>query len=431
MRNSKYRSISSVLILCLLTLPLAAEKLPRVDPDKAGMSAERLERITTAMQQYIDQGKLPGLVTLVTRDGKIVYFKALGKLDVGRGVPMSTDAIFRIASQSKALTSVAIMILLEDGRLLLNDPVSKFIPEFKNSRVAVKGSDKDSQGYSTAPARREITIRDLLTHTSGISYGSGPAEELYKASGVHGWYFADQSIPIGDAIRKLAALPFDAHPGEKYIYGFSTDILGHVVEVISGKSLAEFTKERITDPLKMNDTHFYLPPEKLNRFTPVYGAKDGKLQLIDEAGKNDYVNGPRVSFSGGAGLLSTAEDYARFLQMLCNGGELEGIRLLSPKTVQLMTVNHVGNLFSENQGFGLGFWITEHLGRAGEPGSVGAFGWGGAYHTSYWVDPAERLVAVLMTQMLPAGNLDDHGKFRALVYQAITTSYQTQRVPGS
>jgi CubicO group peptidase (beta-lactamase class C family) len=431
MKNLKRTPISFVLILCLMVLPLAAQQLPRVDPDKAGMSAERLERITAVMQQYVDQGRLPGMVTLVARDAKIVYFRSFGKLDIEGGATMPTDAIFRIASQSKALTTVAVMILLEEGRLLLNDPVSRYIPEFKNSRVAVKPSEKESQGYSTVPARREITIRDLLTHTAGISYGSGPAEELYKAADLHGWYFADQQIPIGEAIRKLATLPFDAHPGERYIYGFNTDILGFVVEVISGMSLADFIKRRITEPLRMNDTHFYLPPEKLARFTPVYGIKEGKMQLVDEVGKNDYVNGPRVSYSGGAGLLSTAEDYARFLQMLCNGGELEGVRILSPKSVQLMTVNHVGNLFSENQGFGLGFWVTEHLGKAGEPGSVGAFGWGGAYHTSYWVDPAERLVAVLMTQMLPAGNLDDHGKFRALVYQAITTSYQAARVPGS
>jgi len=423
-RKMTRRLASILLVFCLFSSVLLGQKLPRTDPEKAGMSADRLARIGTVMQQYVDQARLGGVVMLLLRNGNVVYEKSLGKLDVEKGTPMPQDAIFRIASQSKALTSVSIMILMEEGRLVLGDPVSKFIPEFKNTRVAVKSDEKGAEGYVTVPAKREITIRDLLTHTAGISYGSGPAADLYKAAQLQGWNFTQKQMPIGESIKKLATLPFDAHPGEKYIYGYNTDILGYVVEVASGMSLADFVRTRITQPLKMVDTHFYLPPEKVSRFTPVYGLKNGKIELVEAADKNFYVSGPRMSYSGGAGLLATAEDYARFLQMMLNGGELEGARILSPKTVELMTVNHVGSLYSDRQGFGLGFWVTEHLGRTGEPGSVGAFGWGGAYHTVYWVDPAERLVAVFMTQMMPAGNLDDHGKFRALVYQAIRASYQ-------
>lgn len=412
-------------MLLALVVPSFAQKLARAKAETVGMSSERLERIRTLVESYAREGKIAGAVTLVARQGNVVHCESFGKLDPEANTPMPTDAIFRIASQSKALTSVAIMILYEEGKLLLGDPVSKFIPEFKNSRVAVRASEKDSQGYSTVPAKREITIRDLLTHTSGISYGTGPAEELYKAADVHGWYFADQAKPIGEAIKRLAGLPFDSQPGEKYIYGFNTDILGHVVEKASGMSLAAFIKTRITDPLKMVDTHFYLPPDKVNRFTPVYGStENGGIKLVQKAAENDYVKGPRVSYSGGAGLLATAEDYARFLQMLLNGGELEGVRILSPKTVQLMTVNHVGDLYANGDtGFGLGFWVIKDVGRAGEPGSVGAFGWGGAYYTTYWVDPVEKLVAVFMTQLLPS-KLDLHPKFRAAVYQAIVESYQ-------
>jgi CubicO group peptidase (beta-lactamase class C family) len=418
---------SFVLTLFLFPSLLLGQKLPRTDAAGAGMSPARLARIGTVMQQYVDQGKLAGVVMMVVRNGGVVYEKSVGTLDVEKGTPMPKDAIFRIASQSKALTSVSVMALMEEGKLLLNDPVSKFIPEFKNTRVAIKSEEKGAEGYVTVPARRQITIRDLLTHTAGISYGNGPAADQWAKAGLQGWNFTAKQVPIGESIKKLATLPFDAQPGEKFLYGYNTDILGYVVEVASGMSLADFIRTKITQPLKMVDTDFYLPKEKVSRFTPVYGLKDGKIELVEPADNNLYVNGPRVSYSGGAGLLATAEDYARFLQMLSNGGELEGARILSPKTVQLMTVNHVGSLYSDRLGFGLGFWVIEDLGRAGEPGSVGAFGWGGAYHTVYWVDPAERLVAVFMTQLMPAGNLDDQAKFRALVYQAITTSYQQHK----
>jgi CubicO group peptidase (beta-lactamase class C family) len=272
------------------------------------------------------------------------------------------------------------------------------------------------------PAKRPITIRDLLTHTAGIGYGAGPAEPQYKAANVYMWYFADKAEPIATTIDRLAGLPFDSQPGEKYVYGFNTDILGVVVEKASGMSLDEFLKTRVFQPLKMVDTSFYLPVDKRSRLAAVYSMVDGKIvRAPDEGmGQGAYVDGPRQSYSGGAGVLSTASDYARFLQMMVNGGELDGVRVLGPKTVELMTSNHVGTLFNEGRsGFGLGFEVIEHVGRAGVPGSVGLFSWGGAYHTDFWGDPKEQVVAVLMEQLLPSGNSDLHGKFRALVYQAI------------
>ncbi len=280
---------------------------------------------------------------------------------------------------------------------------------------------------SAVPAKRAITIRDLLTHTAGIGYGFGVAAEQWKAASIQHWYFADRNEPVAAVVERMAALPMDAQPGEKYVYGYNTDILGVVVEKVSGMTLADFLAKRITGPLGMVDTQFYLPPAQKQRLATVYAAKDGRIERAPDGmpGQGHYVEGPRIAFSGGAGLLSTARDYGRFLQMLLDGGELEGVRLLSPKTVELMTVNHVGTLFDERgpadagMGFGLGFDVVEDLGRNGRYGSEGAFGWGGAYHTTYWVDPHEKLVALLMTQLLPSGNSDLHGRFRTLVYQSI------------
>jgi CubicO group peptidase (beta-lactamase class C family) len=427
MRLKRMFCIGIVLSL-LLSLSCLGAKLPRVlKPEEVGLDASRLARLEKAMQQYVKEGRVAGLVTLIIREGKVAQLKSYGSLDLAKKTPMPADAIFRIASQSKAVTSVAAMVLLEEGKLLLSDSVSQYIPEFSKTRVAQKEAGKE--GYTVVPAKREITVRDLLTHTSGVSYGDGPAREEYLAAKIHGWFFADKSEPVGFWIRKLAELPFDAQPGEKYIYGYNTDILGHVVEKASGMSLAEFIKARITNPLGMVDTDFFLPEAKLGRLTPVYGVKEnGELELKDSPETSLYYKGPRACFSGGAGLLSTAEDYGRFLEMLRQGGALEGVRILGPKSIQLMTVNHAGPLFGD-QGFGLGFSITQDLGRSGDPGSVGAFGWGGAYHTTYWVDPAEKMVALLMTQLLPAGNSTLHTRFKAMVYQSIVKSNVTLPVP--
>jgi CubicO group peptidase (beta-lactamase class C family) len=331
---------------------------------------------------------------------------------------------------SKAVTSVAVMMLVEEGRIHLDDPVSRFIPSFARTTVVVPPPTGTSAAAmataaGTAPAARPITIRHLLTHTAGISYGSGnPFEAEYKAANVIGWYFADKDEPIATTIDRLAKLPMDAQPGDKYVYGFNTDILGVVVEKVSGQPLADFFRTRIFTPLKMTSTAFYVEPAQSDRLATVYSMPKagGSLTRAPEPGmgQGHYVNGPRTSFSGGAGLVSTASDYARFLQMLLNGGTLEGARVLGPKTVELMTSNHVGGLYANgNFGFGLGFEVTEHVGRSGRPGSVGEYGWGGAYHTKFWVDPVEKLVVVFMTQLLPASGSDAHATLRQLIYASI------------
>jgi len=425
MRRNKILKSLALLVLFALALPAFADKLPIARPETVGLSSARLARLSEVMQRYVDEGRLGGAVTLVARAGKVAHLQAFGQLDPATGAAMPTDAIFRIASQTKALTSVAVMILFEEGKLLLNDPVSKYIPEFKSTTVAVPDPSKKAPGYKIVPARRQITIRDLLTHSAGISYGDGPAKELYRAAGMQGWFLADRPEPVGVYIKKLAGLPFDAQPGEKFIYGYNTDILGYLVEVVSGMSLADFIEKRIAKPLDMKDTHFFLPEDKAGRLVALYGVgKSGKAEPVSDPKDVNYVQGPRRCYAGGAGLLSTTEDYARFLLMLQSGGEWGGVHVLGSKSVELMTVDHLGPLYtSPGNGFGLGFWVTKELGRTGEPGSVGAYGWGGAYHTTYWVDPAEKLVAVFMTQLLPATGSDAHAKFKALVYQSIVGSF--------
>ena len=424
MRRNKSLGILILAALFSSALSVFAAELPKARPETVGLSTERLARIGEVVQEYVDEGRLGGAVSLVARNGKVAYLQSFGRLDPASGAAMPTDAVFRIASQTKAVTSVAVMILFEEGKILLGDPVSKYIPEFEKTTVAVPDTAKKGPGYKIVPAKRPVTIRDLLTHTAGISYGEGPASDLYKAAGLQGWFLADRPEPVGAYIKKLAKLPFDAQPGEKWVYGYNTDILGYLVEVVSGLSLADFIRTRVTDPLGMVDTCFFLPEEKIGRLAAVYGiGQNGKAELVSDPRENAYVKGPRACYAGGAGLLATAEDYARFLLMLQSGGEWGGVHILSPKSVELMTVNHVGPLYG-SQGFGLGFWVTKELGQNGDPGSVGAFGWGGAYHTSYWVDPAEKLVAVFMTQLMPATGSDVHGKFKALVYQSIIDSYE-------
>jgi len=425
----RLRPILPVVLLLALAALLRAEAPPAATAESVGLSSERLERLRAGMQRYVDDGRVAGLVSYVTRGGRVVHHEAFGKADVEAARPMTKDAIFRIASQTKAITSVAVMMLVEEGRVGLADPVSRYVPAFATTTVAVPapaGAVAETP-VSAVAAKRPITIRDLLTHTAGIGYGFGVAAAQWKAAGIQHWYFADRTEPVASVVERMAALPMDAQPGEKYVYGYGTVILGVVVEKVSGLTLAEFFEKRITGPLGMADTRFYLDPAQKGRLTTVYAAKDGKLERAPDGmpGQGHYVDGPRVAFSGGAGLVSTARDYGRFLQMMLNGGVLDGVRLLSPKSVELMTVNHVGTLFAERgvadagKGFGLGFDVLLDLGRVGRLGSEGAFGWGGAYHTNYWVDPREKVVALVMTQLLPAGGSDLHGRFQTLVYQSI------------
>lgn len=401
---------------------MLAESVARAPEADAGLSAAGLEALSETIQGYVDREELGGAVALVARRGKVAYLESFGFRDREVGEALKKDDIFRIASQTKALVSVAVMMLQEQGALVIADPLYKYLPEFRATTVAVA---KAGGGYDVVPAKRPVTLRDLLTHSSGIGYGAGPAADRWQKAGIVGWYFADREEPIRDTVSRMASLPFDAQPGERMVYGYSTDILGVVVEEVSGMSLDEFLRSQILEPLGMNDTYFYLPREKADRLTVVYSAQEGGgLERASDAVQGAYVNGPRKSFSGGAGLLSTAGDYGRFLQMLLNGGELDGVRILSRKSVELMTTSHhdgTGSLFAgEGRGFGLGFWVVEDVGARGVPGSVGEYGWGGAYHSTYWVDPAEEMLVVYITQLLPALGLDDQAYLRAMVYGAIT-----------
>jgi len=421
-RASQFRSFALVCLFAIAAGNVAlAASLERASPRSVGFSPERLERLSSALKAYVDDGQLAGSVTLVARRGKVAYFEAFGSRDREANAPMRTDAIFRIASQTKAIVSVAAMTLVEEGELQLTDPVGKYLPEFQTTTVA---QAREGGGYDVVKAHRPITVRDLLTHTSGYGYGNGLGEDLWAAAGQQGYYFADRDEPIRESVRRIASLPAHAQPGERWIYGYNTDILGALLEVVAGQPLDRVLRERVLDPLGMTDTEFYLSPGKRDRLTAVYSRVDDGVERAptpgNAVGQGHFVEGPRKSFSGGAGLLSTATDYARFLQMLLNGGELDGRRILSRKSVELMTVSHLGNVaYNSGQGFGLGFYVVEDVGARGSFGSEGEFGWGGAYHTTYWVDPHEQLVVVHLTQLVPAGNVDDQNKVRTLIYQAI------------
>jgi CubicO group peptidase (beta-lactamase class C family) len=386
-----------------------------------GVSGARLARIDSLLDGAVADSSITGAVALVLRDGKVLYQRAVGFADRESNRRMTPDAIFRIASQTKALTSIAIMSLVEQGKLSLNDRVSRYLPTFAKSTVLSDGAT------AALPAMREITIRDLLTHTAGISYGTDArVAELYRAKELGpaagwGWYTADKSEPTCTTMDRLGTLPFVQQPGAAFVYGYNTDILGCVVERVSGMSLEAFFRTRITGPLRMNDTHFFLPDTKRARFTAVYMSDSLRhsVRAPDGArGQGHYVEGPRVSFSGGAGLVSTASDYARLLQMLLNGGELDGVRILAPRTVDVMTANQRGTLYAtDGRGFGLGFATVDRLGADGFK-SVGSFGWGGAYGSEYSVDPKERLVLVYMMQQLP-NTSNVATRFVNLVYQAL------------
>ena len=392
------------------------------DPAALGFDPARLSRLDAVIQDYVDRGQVAGGVMFIARDAQTVRLRPYGLADIEHAQPMATDTIFRIASMSKAVTTTAVMMLYEEGKLLLHDPVAKYLPAFKNSVVAVAAPADAPAGtkFVTVPVKRPIQIRDLLTHTAGLTYGDGLAVDLYKQANLHGWYFANHDESIATAIDRLAALPLHGQPGESFQYGFSTDVLGRLVEVVSGQPLDRYFAEHIFGPLKMADSCFFLPPEKSPRLANVYGLEGGKLVLKETAATGDYANGPRKCFSGGAGLLSTAGDYARLLQMLLNGGELDGVRLLSPKTVELMHANHTGTKYAADTGaFGLGFWVMQDIGFYGELGTPGAYGWGSAYYPQYLVDPKERLVALFMTQLKPAGGLDLMAKIKVLTYQSL------------
>jgi CubicO group peptidase (beta-lactamase class C family) len=417
-------SIATIALLAAAS-PVAAQPARASAPRGShGFSAERLARVDRFLQQYVDSNRIGGAVALVIRDGQVAYQKSVGWIDQAARRPMTADAIFRIASQSKAITSTAVLILVEEGKIALTDPVSRFIPAYAHTTVA---SRADS-GQTVVPARREITIQDLLTHTAGISYGGERwIADQYAAKGLgpaagNGWYTADKTEPVCETMERLASLPFVAQPGESFVYGYNTDILGCVVERASGVPLDEFVRTRITGPLGMTDTYFFLPPAKATRLVTLYmNDSTGRSVRAPEGsrGQGHYVEGPRRSFSGGAGIVSTARDYARFLSMILARGEIDGVRILSPRSVDLMTSNQIPAIYSQSgRGFGLGFETVERIGADGYY-SVGSFGWGGAYGSSYMVDPAERMIVVFMINQMP-NRTDVASKFPTLVYQALT-----------
>jgi len=411
--------------LALLLFPAFAFPQAGMTAEKRALtvSSERLTRIDRVLQQYIDQNKIAGAVALVLRDGKPIYERALGLSDKEAHRPMSADTLFRIASQTKAITSTAVLALYEEGKIGLDEPVSHFIPTFAKTTVAVR----DASGVKIVPAKRAITIRDLLTHTAGISYGTETqVADLYAAKGLGpaagtGFYTADKDESICVTMEQLGTLPFVSQPGEAFVYGYNTDILGCVVEKASGMPLDEFIRTRIAGPLGMKDTRFFVPPAERDRLATLYASgSDGTIVRAPEGskGQGHYVDGPRKSFAGGAGLTSTAHDYARFLEMIRNGGALDGVRILGTRTAALMTTNQSGTLHSTaGLGFGFGFETVDRYGASGMAG-MGAFGWGGAYGTTYQVDPESHLVIVLMIQLMP--NMTDiQAKFSTAVYQSL------------
>ncbi len=384
-------------------------------------------RIDTMLNGWVTRGRTNGVVALIVRNGKIVYQKAFGYDDGEKTKPWRTDDIFRIASQTKAITSVAIMMLYEEGKFLLDDPLSRYIPEFAKQQVLDKFNAADST-YTTVPAKSEVTIRQLLTHTSGISYaqiGTREANAIYGKAGVTAGIGTGKDHNLATDMKKVGKLPLMHQPGEKFTYGLNTDILGYLVEVLSGMSLDQFFKTRIFDPLGMKDTYFYLPASKRNRLVSIYQevnrtiSKAPAMFNFNGLVNADYPASDGTYYSGGGGLSSTALDYAVFLQMLLNGGEYNGKRLLSRNTVRMMTMNQIGDINYGVNKFGLGFGITTEKGSGLLPTPEGVFEWGGAFATTYWADPKEKLIGIVYRQLWGSTHSDAAGKFKVLVYSAI------------
>ncbi|MES1216410.1 MAG: serine hydrolase domain-containing protein [Bacteroidota bacterium] len=421
--KNKFLIIFFAVIFSAGWMKVFSQRPSTVVPKSVGLSADRLSRIDTVMNQYIANGKMPGMVCLIARHGKIAYYKSFGNMDVEANTSMHTDAMFRIASMSKAITSVGLMTLYEEGKFLLEDPVSKYIPEFKNPKVVTLTPQGDT---ILVPAKSEITIRELLNHTSGITYGGGLQGKYYKEAGMTVG-LTPTTGTLKDKILALASLPLISNPGEEFHYGMSVDVLGYLIEVLSNKTLDEFLQQRIFEPLKMKDTYFTVPENKFSRLATLYKmSKDGKLVRA-----TGYFQYPQTQnyFSGGAGLVSTAYDYSRFAQMLLNKGILDDKRILSRKTIELMTSNSIGDLYIFNpfkhngimgDKFGLGFGIRTERGVYDELESLGSFGWDGAFYTRFWVDPKEDLFGIFMSQMDAYWDENLIGKYKVLVYQSIT-----------
>lgn len=421
--------LASSLFLTTALCALSAAELTPVAPEQSGLSRERLNRIGAVMKEHVAAGRVPGAIGLILRNGKVGYFESYGYQDIETKKPMPKDAIFRIYSMTKAVTGVAAMMLYEEGKFALNDPVSKYLPEFKDMRVAVDKTDPATgkRVYYTVPAELPITVRDLLRHTSGIDY-VGPLNEQGKSAYAEVG-LRDPNINLAEAVRRLAKAPLVHQPGSTYHYGLSIDVAGRLVEVLSGKTLDQFFEERIFQPLGMVDTAFQVPEAKWGRLVTLYAPGDDKAPIKRSTAppQDSFKQKPNI-FYGGAGLVSTASDYARFCQMLVDGGQANGTRLLSRKTVELMSSDHLGDLpvvagggtVPAGYGFGLTFAVNRGPGRTGAIGSQGEFNWGGAAGTRFWIDPKEKMVGVFMVNILPHDGLTYGHQFKQLAYQAIS-----------
>jgi len=417
--------LSAVVSLSVVSIGVA-QQLPTASPESVGLSSERLGRITAAVDESIKDKQIAGAVTMVVRHGKVAWLKPQGMLDREAGKAMPADAMFRICSMSKPITSVAVMMLYEEGRFQLGDPISKYLPEFKDPKVLVKPANGGTP-YSI-PATREITIRDLLRHTSGLTYNwNETLGKMYDDANV-ATGLLEYDGTIADNVKRLAAQPLLFQPGERWEYSLGVDVLGRLVEVVSGMPLDEFFRKRIFEPVGMKDSYFYLPQEKLSRLAVAYGIFEGKeatrfpdKPVVDGLLTYDAsypIAGPKKLFSGGGGLVSTAEDYARFCQMMLDNGMVNGKRLLSRKTVELMTHDQLGKI-GPDQGFGLGFGVDGVKGPMDELGSPGEFGWGGFFYTSFTIDPKEQMIVIFMAQLHPAADVNIQNRVKTLVYEAI------------
>lgn len=424
-------TLAILFAICALTVNAQTQSIKKSEPltnataESVGMSPERLSRIDAMLKQAINDKQIPGAVALIARNGKIVYQKAFGMADNASKRKTKVDDIFRIASQTKAITSTAVMMLWEEGKFSLDDPISNYIPEFKNPQV-LKTYNKKNGSYTAVPADKEITIRHLLSHTSGIGYGIIDGDErikaIYQKAGIVDLY-TTKNISIKDNIKKLAKLPLHHNPGEDFTYSEGLDVLGYFIEIVSGVPFDQFLEKRIFNPLGMHDTRFYLPKEKTNRLVSVQKIEEGKwlrnpVSFYDQ----DYpIKGEKTFFSGGAGLSSTVKDYATFLQMYLNGGELNGIRLLSRTTVQSIMGNQTGNM-RENPGqyYGLAFGVTTQLGQdSGGQGSKATFSWGGYFNTQYFADPKEKIIGLLFKQTAGPTTDETGRKFKVMANAAI------------
>lgn len=433
------RTFVGLMLAALVATTGWAQGLPGTSPSTVGLSQARLDRLEAVVQRYVDDQAIAGAVTLIARRGRQAHIQAYGMADRDDGIPMRADTIFRIASMTKPVTSVAVLMLYEEGHFKLNDPVGQYLPELASLEVLT--ATGDGTAFTRTPAEQPMTIRHLLTHTSGIGYrflgdlGGGPKlralAELYGDADI-GDGLAEHDGTIEELVTALGTLPLLHEPGAAFSYGLSDDVLGRLVEVVSGLSFDDFLRTRLFEPLGMDDTSFYVPDGKAERMASVYTPTATGLAEVEGTVEGDHLvysstystGEPRRNFSGGAGLSSTASDYARLLQMLLNGGELDGARILSPMTVDLMTTNQIGDapagsiVQPGSAGFGLGVAIRGGPGVDGELGSAGAYYWSGFFNTTFWIDPQEHLIGILMTQVFP-GTSDIQDRFRLMAYQAI------------